>query len=97
MWKTPDYERIVSCVCVLRFKTCIKNSFDEGIKPYCAFGFSSFDRYYAKSIMAQNKYILKTTLFARKTYSFILSCDHDNIETVLLSRYFDIDNIVTSL
>ncbi len=32
-----------------------------------------------------------------KTYRFISSCDHDNIETVLLMRYHDIDNIVTSL
>ncbi len=28
---------------------------------------------------------------------FISSCDHNNIETVLLSQYHDIDNIVTSL
>ncbi len=47
--------------------------------------------------MAHNKYNLKTTLSARKTYRFILSCDHDNIETILLSQYRDIYNIVTSL
>ncbi len=29
--------------------------------------------------------------FAWKTYRFISSCDHDNIETVLLLRYHDID------
>ncbi len=26
-----------------------------------------------------------------------MSCDHDDIETVLLSRYHDIDNTITSL
>ncbi len=40
------------------------------------------------------KYTLITFFF---TYHFILSCEHDNIRTVLLSRYHDIDNIVTSI
>ncbi len=37
------------------------------------------------------KYILKTTLFAWRTYLFISSCDHDNIKTVLLLQYHDFD------
>ncbi len=36
-------------------------------------------------------------MFAQNTYHFIPSCDHDDIETALLSRYHDIDNIVTYL
>ncbi len=34
------------------------------------------------------KYIWKTTLFAWKNFRVISSSDHDNIETVLLSRYW---------
>ncbi len=57
-------------------------------------------KHYFKDLLCQNKkfkYILKTTLFAQKAYRFISSCDHDNIKTILLLRYHDIDNIVTSL
>ncbi len=68
-------------MCVLRFETRSDNRHDEGI---CV------------RIRSLNIF-KKTTHFAQKTYRFILSCDHGNIETVLLSGYHGIDNIVTSL
>ncbi len=62
VWKTPDHELIA---CMFRFKT---HSLDEEIVVWqmlCQF------------IIAQSKYILKTTLFAQKIYRFMPSRDHD--------------------
>ncbi len=49
VYKTPDHELIAWTMCALHIKTRSKNRLDEEIKPYCAFGFSSFDRYCAKA------------------------------------------------
>ncbi len=42
-------------------------------------------------------YLKNIYFIAQKTYLFISSCDHDDIKTVLLSWYHDIDNTITSL
>ncbi len=50
-----------------------------------------------EKVKSQFNHPFKNYTFAQKTYHFISSCDYDNIETVLLSRYHNINNIVASL
>ncbi len=89
------------------FQTHSAIRLDEGIKPYCAFGFSSFDRY--SSVPKHNgpkhnfkdlyAFYIKTFIrfFARKTYRFISW--HYYVTTIIARQfcYCDISILIISL
>ncbi len=84
MLKTPDHE-LIACVCF-----AIKHAGNKGLMN----GLSHI----VLSVLVRltdivpknngpNQIYFKNFYFAQKTYRFILSCDQDNIETVLISPY----------